>query len=626
MTAPRTVRMEWIAGVDVGNNSTEIALARLTGGGAVEIVSSAMVRTVGIKGTSRNAVGVIEGLDLALGRVGVARRDLELVLLNEATPVIGDVAMETITEMVITESAMIGHNPSTPGGVGLGRGTTIALDRLLGDPPDGTWIVVIPGTVEFRDAARQLNEAVARNVHVTAAIVQKDDGVLIHNRLHQPIPIVDEVHYIDRVPLGMPAAVEVALPGRAIDKLSNPYDIATLFDLDPEETRRIVPVARALTGTRSAVVIKTPKGDIQERRIPAGTITLTGRQRKTEVKVEAGAESIMQAVASVSPLVEIQGEPGTNVGGMFENVRNVMAELTDQPAEGIQVRDILAVDTLKPQQVLGGLAGEYSLGNAVGLAAMVETHKLPMQRLARKLELETEVPSCVGGVEAEMAIRGALTTPGTRAPLAILDLGGGSTDASMINELGEIRSVHLAGAGDMVTMLIDAELGLEDRELAELVKRHPLAKVETLFHLRHEDGSVQFSHQPLDPRLFGRVVVISDDGPVPIASRHPLSAIAASRTGAKDKVFVQNALRALRIVAPAGNIRLLGYVVMVGGSALDFEIPKMISDALIEYGVVTGRANVRGVEGPRNAVATGLVLAYAELQAPGRQKAPYAAV
>ena len=342
--------------------------------------------------------------------------------------------------------------------------------------------------------------------------------------------------------------------------------------------------------------------------------------------MEEGAEAIMQGVASVSPLVEIQGEPGTNVGGMFENVRNVMAELTDQPAEGIQVRDILAVDTLRPQQVLGGLAGEYSLGNAVGLAAMVETHKLPMQRLARKLEAEIEVPSCVGGVEAEMAIKGALTTPGTRAPLAILDLGGGSTDASTINELGQIRSVHLAGAGDMVTMLIDTELGLEDRDLAELVKRHPLAKVETLFHLRHEDGSVQFFQHPLDPRLFGRVVVISDDGPVPIPTRQPLPAIAAARTDAKHKVFVQNALRALRIVAPAGNIRLLGYVVMVGGSALDFEIPKMISDALIDYGVVTGRANVRGVEGPRNAVATGLVLVYAELNAPRRAEARYAAL
>ena len=33
---------------------------------------------------------------------------------------IGDVAMETITETIITESTMIGHNPQTPGGVGVG--------------------------------------------------------------------------------------------------------------------------------------------------------------------------------------------------------------------------------------------------------------------------------------------------------------------------------------------------------------------------------------------------------------------------------------------------------------------------------------------------------------------------
>ncbi|MBM3300389.1 MAG: diol dehydratase reactivase subunit alpha, partial [Deltaproteobacteria bacterium] len=172
--------------------------------------------------------------------------------------------------------------------------------------------------------------------------------------------------------------------------------------------------------------------------------------------------------------------------------------------------------------------------------------------------------------------------------------------------------VHLAGAGEMVTQLIDTELGLDDRELAENIKRFPLAKVETLFHMRHEDGSVQFFHEPLDPRLFGRVVVISDEGPIPIETKEPLPKIAAVRQRAKEKVFVQNGLRSLEIVAPAGNIRLIRFLVMVGGSALDFEIPKMISDALIEYGVVTGRANVRGVEGPRNAVATGLVLAYAE--------------
>ncbi len=604
--------MAYIAGVDVGNNTTEVALAEIDGKGNPRFLSSAMVRTVGIKGTLRNAMGIIEALDLALKPTGLRRDQLDAVLLNEATPVIGDIAMETITETVITESAMIGHNPSTPGGQGLGQGRTIALNKLASSPNHQPYIAIVPGEVEFKDAADKINAARSRGLTVAGAIVQKDDGVLINNRLQQPIPIVDEVKYIDRVPVGMPAAIEVANPGRTIEKLCNPYDIATIFHLDSDDTKRVVPIARALMGTRSAVVIKTPKGDIEERRIPAGKITLIGHKQKAEVPVEEGADAIMAKLATICPLEEIRAEAGTNVGGMFEQVRKVMADLTDQPVSAIQVQDIIAVDTFKPQQVLGALAGEFAMGNAVGLAAMVHTHKLPMQRLARKLQEEIGVTTLVGGVEAEMAIRGALTTPGTKPPLATLDLGGGSTDASIINEAGEIRSVHLAGAGDMVTLLIDTELGLNDFELAEEIKKNPLAKVETLFHMRHEDGSVQFFDKPLDPKLFGRVVVLRDNGPVPLETKHLLAQIVAVRQQAKKKVFVRNALRALERVAPAGNIRLIHFVVMVGGSGMDFEIPKMISDALFEYGVVTGRANVRGTEGPRNAVATGLVLAHAK--------------
>jgi diol dehydratase reactivase alpha subunit len=604
--------MAYIAGVDVGNNTTEVALAEIDGKGNPRFLSSAMVRTVGIKGTLRNAMGIIEALDLALKPTGLRRDQLDAVLLNEATPVIGDIAMETITETVITESAMIGHNPSTPGGQGLGQGRTIALADLSTSPNHQPYIVIVPGEVEFKDAAEKINAARERGLTVAGAIVQKDDGVLINNRLQQPVPIVDEVMYIDRVPVGMPAALEVARPGRTIEKLCNPYDIATLFHLDSEETRRVVPIARALMGTRSAVVIKTPKGDIEERRIPAGKITLIGHKQNVQIPVEEGADAIMDKLATVTPLEEIRAEAGTNVGGMFEQVRKVMADLTDQPVSAIQVQDIIAVDTFKPQQVLGALAGEFAMGNAVGLAAMVHTHKLPMQRLARKLQDEIGVPTVVGGVEAEMAIRGALTTPGTKPPLATLDLGGGSTDASIINEAGEIRSVHLAGAGDMVTLLIDTELGLDDFELAEDIKKYPLAKVETLFHMRHEDGSVQFFDKPLDPKLFGRVVVLRDNGPIPLETKHLLAQIVQVRQQAKKKVFVRNALRALERVAPAGNIRLINFVVLVGGSGMDFEIPKMISDALFEYGVVTGRANVRGSEGPRNAVATGLVLAHAK--------------
>ena len=607
--------MAYIAGVDVGNNTTEVAVAEIDSKGEVSFLSSAIVRTVGIKGTIQNAMGVIDALDTALKPLGMQRRDLPLILINEATPVIGDVAMETITETIITESAMIGHNPATPGGQGLAFGKTISFDRLNSASSTEQWIVVIPESIDFRAAAERLNDVMSAGVQIVGAIAQNDDAVLIHNRLLRPIPIVDEVAHIDRVPFGMPAAIEVAAPGRAVERLSNPYDIATIFQLDPEQTRRIVPIARAIMGIRSAVVIKTPKGDIQERRIPAGKLAIIGQQQKTEVQIDEGADAIMTRVEEVSPLKEIQGEPGTNVGGMFEQVRKVMAELTDQPVHAITVRDILAVDTFKPQKVVGSLAGEYALGNAVGLAAMVETHKLPMQRLARKIEEEIQVSCCVGGIEAEMAIHGALTTPGTRAPLAILDLGGGSTDAALIAEDGTIRSIHLAGAGEMVTLLIDTELGLEDKELSEDVKRYPLGKVESLFHIRHEDGSVEFFEKPVDPRLFGRVVVLTDTGAKPINTNAGLGKIVTVRRQAKHKVFVHNALRALKRIAPAGNIRLIHFVVLVGGSALDFEIPKMISDALLEYAVVTGRANVRGTEGPRNAVATGLVLSHAERQA-----------
>lgn len=601
--------MAYVAGVDIGNNSTEVALGKVGENGEVTFLSSSLVRTSGIKGTLKNAFSVIDALDLALRKASLSRKELSSVLLNEATPVIGDVAMETITETVITESAMIGHNPSTPGGLGLGIGKTINIESLPGAATTDSFIVVIAGSVDFEKAALLLNQAWERNLTISGAIVQKDDGVLIHNRLNRPIPIIDEVRYIDKIPLGMEAVVEVAEQGKSIDKLSNPYDIATLFNLTPEETRHVVPISRALMGTRSAVVIKTPRGDIQERRIAAGKVTLIGETSKAVVPVEEGAEVLMENVVKVAPLVEIQAEPGTNVGGMFENVRKVMAELTDQPVSDITVRDIIAVDTLVPRKVTGGLAGEFAMGNAVGLAAMVETQLLPMKRLARKLVEEMRVPVEVGGVEADMAIMGALTTPGTDKPLAILDLGGGSTDASIIDSKGDVNRVHLAGAGDMVTLLIDRELGIHDIDLAEKIKRNPLAKVETLFHARHEDGSVQFFSEHIDPRLFGRVVVVTDEGMVPVEPQEHLPKIMEVRRKAKEKVFVQNALRALRIVAPNGNIRLIDFVALVGGSALDFEIPKMLSDALVEYGVVVGRANVRGLEGPRNAVATGLLLA-----------------
>ena len=602
--------MRYIAGIDIGNSSTEVALATLNEAGALTITHSALAETTGIKGTLRNVFGIQEALALVAKRAGISVSDISLIRINEATPVIGDVAMETITETIITESTMIGHNPKTPGGAGLGVGITITPQELLTRPADAPYILVVSSAFDFADIASVINASLRAGYQITGVILQRDDGVLVSNRLEKPLPIVDEVLYIDRIPLRMLAAIEVAVPGKVIETLSNPYGIATVFHLNAEETKNIVPMARALIGNRSAVVVKTPSGDVKARAIPAGNIELLAQGRSVRVDVAAGAEAIMKAVDGCGKLDNVTGESGTNIGGMLEHVRQTMAELTNKPSSEIFIQDLLAVDTSVPVSVTGGLAGEFSLEQAVGIASMVKSDRLQMAMIAREIEQKLNIDVQIGGAEAEAAILGALTTPGTTRPLAILDLGAGSTDASIINPKGEIIATHLAGAGDMVTMIIARELGLEDRYLAEEIKKYPLAKVESLFHLRHEDGSVQFFSTPLPPAVFARVCVVKPDELVPLPGDLALEKVRAIRRSAKERVFVTNALRALRQVSPTGNIRDIPFVVLVGGSSLDFEIPQLVTDALAHYRLVAGRGNIRGSEGPRNAVATGLILSW----------------
>ena len=442
--------------------------------------------------------------------------------------------------------------------------------------------------------------------------------MLVSNRLTHPLPIVDEVLHIDRIPLGMLAAIEVAVPGKVIETLSNPYGIATVFGLNADETKNIVPMSRALIGNRSAVVVKTPSGDVKARAIPAGNLELQSQGRTVRVDVAAGAEAIMKAVGECPKLDNVTGEAGTNIGGMLEHVRQTMAELTNKPSHEIFIQDLLAVDTSVPVSVTGGLAGEFSLEQAVGIASMVKSDRLQMAMIAQEITQKLNIDVQVGGAEAEAAILGALTTPGTTRPLAILDLGAGSTDASIINPKGEIIATQLAGAGDMVTMIIARELGLDDRYLAEEIKKYPLAKVESLFHLRHEDGSVQFFPTPLPPTVFARVCVVKPDELVPLPGELALEKVRAIRRSAKERVFVTNALRALRQVSPTGNIRDIPFVVLVGGSSLDFEVPQLVTDALAHYRLVAGRGNIRGTEGPRNAVATGLILSWHKAFAHGK--------
>jgi diol dehydratase reactivase alpha subunit len=611
--------MSIVAGVDIGNSTTEVAIARVGEGDSPEFLSSGSGSTTGIKGTAENISGIVEVLEEAVESAGIGMDDLDLVLLNEATPVIGDVAMETVTETVVTESSMVGHNPGSPGGEGIGVGQTTHISDLEESDsddslPEGPIVVIVPQEYDFEKAADILAQAMEEGVEIKAGIVQGDDGVLIANRLPETLPFVDEVAHVEKVPLDMLAAVEVAPQGQAVKQLSNPYGIATLFELSSEETGHVIPIAKALIGLRSAVVIRTPESDVESKQIPAGSITFEGERESRDVELESGADEIMDTLARVEPLTDVHGESGTNVGGMIERVRQTMADVTEKSLDDVKIRDVLAVDCQVPQQVEGGVADEFSTETATGLAVMVDTDRLLMERVAESLseEIGTEVE--LGGAEANTAILGALTTPGIDVPVAIIDGGAGSVDAALLQEGKPVEHIHLAGAGNMVTILIQNELGLERFEVAEQIKINPLAKVESLFHIRHEDNSVQFFDEPLDSSLFGRVILVVGDDYVPIESDHTLDRVRNVRQEAKRRVLLRNSIRALERISPSGNIRFLDFVAIVGRFGLDFELPQMLTNELIGYDIVAGVANVRGDLGPTNAVATGLIINYCQQQ------------
>ncbi len=598
--------MSYIAGVDIGNSTTEVCVGEVTGNGNLTFLTSASCPTTGTKGTIENVYSVKNALKLAMSRIGRETSDIDLVRLNEAAPVIGDTAMETLTETVITDSSMIGHNPSTPAGAGQAVGEILLVENISRGIPGTPYILAASAEHSYEEIAAVVNQC---GLDIEGIILQADEAVLVENRIHKKVPIIDEVRRIDRLPDGVPAAIEVALPGQTVRMLSNPYGIATLLGLNAEETRTVTPIAKSLIGKRSAVVLKTPGGNIHENILPAGEIYFHG-DRNITINLDEGADKIMEAAADAGDIRDISGQPDTNVGNMLSRIRTGMSELDKSTEADIRITDILAVDTLAPVLISGALAGETCLEKAVGIAAMVKTQKLPMQEIADRLKSELDTEVKVAGVEAVMASLGALTTPGTKLPLAILDMGGGSTDAAIISDDGHVTMTHQAGAGELVSMLIQTELGLSDRHIAEQIKKYPLAKVESLFHMRMENGQMTFVDDSIDPRFFGRVVLLTESGLIRIEEEIPMEKIVQVRREAKRKVFVTNAFRALRKVAPEHNLRNISTVVLVGGSAEDFEIPEILMEAFAEYRIVCGRGNIRGSEGPRNAVATGLVLSY----------------
>ena len=82
--------MKLVAGVDIGNSTTEVCVGELGSERRLSFLTSASCPTTGTKGTVVNIHGIKSALKTAMAKVGKEASEISLVRLNEAAPVIGD--------------------------------------------------------------------------------------------------------------------------------------------------------------------------------------------------------------------------------------------------------------------------------------------------------------------------------------------------------------------------------------------------------------------------------------------------------------------------------------------------------------------------------------------------------
>ena len=176
--------MKYIAGVDIGNSTTEVCIGEITLEGKVVFLSSASCPTTGTKGTVENTHAIKTALKAAMSKINKEISDISLIRLNEAAPVIGDTAMETLTETIITDSSMIGHNPSTPAGAGQAVGEILVLGEGAKAEPGKPYIIAASKEYSYEVVAAIINKA-AEKLDITGIILQADEAVLVENRLQK---------------------------------------------------------------------------------------------------------------------------------------------------------------------------------------------------------------------------------------------------------------------------------------------------------------------------------------------------------------------------------------------------------------------------------------------------------
>ena len=567
--------MTVIAGVDVGNATTEVVLMS---GDA--ILGAGRAPTRGRKGSSdslRGAAALVRWVERQAGcTVGEARIaplravDTSVVTVPDAAPPRGRLRV-------------LAAGVPTPGGAGACVGPPLLLSgsqRPSGSPPGSgrdrpagsPLVAVVPAGLRYDEAAARLRDLLSAGTPIGAVLVAGDEGVLVSNRLPAALPVIDQVDAAAAAACTL-LAVEVRRPGHTLSLLTDPVALGARFRLGEQESPDAAAVSKALTDYSNAVV---------------------GLLAEAPAETEAGGDEPWVVTAD----------------GHRVPLRIACARLADWPAGTVrvlgtssgeaEVDDLFAVDLAAAAEAATARPG--STGRAVLVASLGCAPDPGTARPAGLLGELLAVPVRSPVTEPAAARLGALTTAGARPGAVVVDLGAGTIDV-----IGPGSDVVAAGAGELLTAAVAETLGIT-RAAADWVKRGPCLRVDGGQRFEAEDGSRGFLPVSAPASAVGMLVVDGPGGLLPFDRRHGPGEWRAIRLRLKQAVLARNFQRAVRTLGTEA-----GQVLIVGGPAGDEELLGVLARSLPDSAAV-GRGDVGGTcpggpLGHRYAVALGLTLA-----------------
>ena len=544
--------MGLVAGIDIGNSTTEIVIAS-----GSEPIAWDRRPTRGMKGSEASikaAVSLLQSL----------QREHQLIV--EKVVVAPWQPVETLTSTVHEPLPNTGRLQilKTAHQSVVGDGWAIGQPWLLTQAAmsEVSLIAVVPSGVGFEFAAAAINRELANGSNIVGAVIADDEAVLVAKRVSADIPIADGVD-TEIARTAQRLFLEVRPQNSSLKIATDVWALRSALELSEMDASPLNEIVRWVKNERTALIGLFSETQISNP-INNGFIDW----------IDGTTTELFEAIAKIE-------------NSLIGDVSRIAI------SDPISTSDIWAFDITK---VLAD-RGLRQVGHTRDLAlAQLSPHSS-----SSNLDLSEmfKVPVVVAESESFAARIGATSTPGVGSGAAILDIGGGTID--LISEV----ELSAAGAGELLTAAVAFALDTS-RGAADWIKRGPAQRLESPQVLLSEDGSKNFVSEaaPYPASAMGSLVTPGPAGFLTFGQNLQPAEWRIMRQGLKQAAIGMNVARLIRsLESKTGTAKDLDLVV-VGGPVADDELLPVIGAIPGVKGI--GRGNVAGKLGHRYAVAYGL--------------------